>query len=100
MGPQLVELGCRAAMRRPIDTDLRPTAPGTAKARQPERDLAEHGGDLVGPIILDLARCRARLAGRPPGGMVPALRRNDRLLNLGYELLAIHKAQAKIPEFA
>ena len=32
--------------------------------------------------------------------MVATLRRNDRLLNLGHELLAIHKAQAKIPEVA
>jgi hypothetical protein len=32
--------------------------------------------------------------------MVAALRRNDRLLNLGHELLAIHQAQAKIPEIA
>ena len=29
----------------------------------PERDLAEHGGDLVGPVVLHLTRCRARLAG-------------------------------------
>jgi len=32
--------------------------------------------------------------------MVATLRRNDCLLNLGYKLLAIHKAQSKIPEVA
>jgi hypothetical protein len=32
--------------------------------------------------------------------MLAALRRNDGLLNLGYKLLAIHQAQAKIPEVA
>jgi hypothetical protein len=40
------------------------------------------------------------LAGWPPGAMVTALSRNDGLLNLGQELLAIHKAQARIPEVA
>jgi hypothetical protein len=94
MSPQLVELGRRAAMCRPVGTSLHPTALGTAETGQPERDLAEHGGDPVGPIVLDLTRCRARSAGRPLSGMVAALRRDQRLLDLGHKLLAIHQAQS------
>jgi hypothetical protein len=87
-------------MRWPTDTSLRPTATGTAETRQPERDLTEHGGDLAGPVVLDLARCRAGSAFRPPGGMVPALRRDHRMLNLGQKLSAIRQAQAQIREIA
>ena len=98
--PQLVKFGRRAAVRRPANASLRPATFGAAEARQSERDLAEHGGDPVGSVVLDLTRCRARSAGRPLGSMVAALRRNDGLLNLGHELLAIHKAQSKIAEVA
>jgi hypothetical protein len=76
------------------------TAPGTAETCQPKRDLAKYGRDPMRSVVLDLARRPARSAGRPPGGMVATLRRNDRLLNLGHKLLAIHKAQSKIPEVA
>ena len=37
--PDLVELGRRAAMRRPAEPSLRPAAAGAAEAGQPERDL-------------------------------------------------------------
>src|SRR5689334_13583159 len=87
-------------MRRPVDTSLRPTAPGTAETGQPERDLAEHGCDLMGPVVLDLTRCRARSAGRPLSGMAAALRRDQRLLDLAHKPLAIHQAQSKISEVA
>jgi hypothetical protein len=45
---------------------LRPAAAGAAEAGQPERDLAEHGSDLVGAVILDLARSSAGATYRPP----------------------------------
>jgi hypothetical protein len=59
MCPDLIKFGSRAAMRRPTDTSLRPAATGTTKARQSNRDLAEQSGDLVRPVVLDLACCRA-----------------------------------------
>src|SRR3954447_6551747 len=54
--PDLVEFGCRAAMCRPAVPSLRAAATGTAEAGEPERDLAEHGSDLMGAVIFDLAR--------------------------------------------
>ena len=45
-------------MRRPTVPRFRPAAAGTAEAGQPERDLAEQGGDLVGAVILDLTLMR------------------------------------------
>src|SRR4051794_25518332 len=95
MGPQLVELGRRAAMGRPIDTSLRSTATGTAETRQPERDLAEHGRNPMGPIVLDLAEGGAGPAFRPPSGMVPALRPNHRLLDLSQQLSAVRQRQSQ-----
>jgi hypothetical protein len=71
------------AVRRPAGPNLRPATVGTPKARQPDRDLTEQGGDLVRAVVLDLAHGGAGPVLRPPGRMVPTLRRNDFLLNSG-----------------
>jgi hypothetical protein len=52
----------------------------------------------VRPVVLDLARGGAGPTLRLPGGMVPALDRNDRLLNLGQQLSAVRHGQAQIRE--
>ena len=81
-------------MRRPPDTSLRPAAAGAAEAGQPERDLSEHGGDLVRPVILDLAGDGASSAFRPSDRMVPALGCDDFLLDQSHKLLARVKPRA------
>jgi hypothetical protein len=79
-------------------SSIHPAAAGTAETRQPDRDLTEQGCDLVRPVVLDLARGGACPTLRLPGGMVPALDRNDRLLNLGQQLSAVRHGQAQIRE--
>ena len=86
--PQLVKFRRRAAMRRPAVPSLRPAAAGAAEAGQPEHDLAEHGGDLVRAVILDLARGSTGATQRPPGRMVPALGCDDFLLDQSHKPLA------------
>ena len=88
-------------MRWPSDTSLRPVAAGTAEAGQPDRDRAGQGGDPAGSVIFHVARAAAGPARRPLGGMVPALRRDNRLLNPGQKLLAfcVRQSQSRqIPE--
>src|SRR4051812_45740537 len=85
--PDLVEFGRQAAMRRPAVPSLRAAAAGAAEARQPERDLSEQGGDLVGAVILDLARGSTGATQRPPNRMVPALGRDDFPLDQSHKLL-------------
>ena len=87
-------------MRRPAKPNLRPAAAGTAEARQPDRDLAEQGGDLVGTVILDLTRCSTEATHRPLGGMVPALGRDDFLLDESQKPPALQQGQAEIREVA
>jgi len=73
---------------------LRAAATGAAEAGQSERDLTEQGGDLVGAVILDLARGSTGATQRPPNRMVPALGRDDFLLNKSHKLLARVKPRA------
>jgi hypothetical protein len=73
---------------------LRPAAAGAAEAGEPERDLAEHGSDLVGAVILDLARSSTGATYRPPGRMVPALSCDDFLLDESHKLLSLRQGQA------
>ena len=82
-------------MRRPVVPSLRSPAAGAAEAGQPERDLAEHGGDLVRAVILDLARGSTGATQRPPGRMVPALDRHDFLLDQSHKLLALRQGQTQ-----
>lgn len=87
-------------MRRPLNAVLHPATAGAAKAWQPKRDQAEHGRNPVGPVVLDLAQGGAGPALRPPGGMIPALGRDHRLLNLGQQAVVVRNAQAEIREVA
>src|SRR4051812_22565513 len=64
--PDLVEFGRRAAMCWPAVPSLPAAATGTAEAGQSQRDLTEQGGDLMGAVILDLARGSAGATQRPP----------------------------------
>jgi hypothetical protein len=98
--PQLVKFGSRAAMCWPAVPSLRPAAAGATEAGQPERDLPEHGGDLVRAVILDLARGSAGATQRPPGRMVPALGCDDFLLDQGHKLLALREGQTQSRDVA
>jgi hypothetical protein len=100
LGPELVEFGRRAAMRWPVDPSLRPAATGTPEARQPDRDRAEYGGHPAASVVFDPACGSAASAARPLGGMVSALRGDDRLLNAGQKLLALRERQTQIREIA
>jgi hypothetical protein len=57
--------------------------------------LAIHGGDLVGAVILDLARGSAGATQRPSGGMVPALGCDDFLLDESHKPLALRQGQTQ-----
>ena len=87
-------------MCRPAVPRLRPAAAGAAEAGQPERDLTEQGGDLVGAVILDLARGSAGATQRPSDRMVPALGCDDFLLDQSHKLLALRQGQAQIRDVA
>ena len=87
-------------MRRPTVPSLRPAAAGAAEAGQPERDLAEQGGDLVRTVILDLAGGGASSAVRPSERMVPALGCDDCLLDQSHKLLALRQGQTQIRDVA
>jgi hypothetical protein len=74
---------------------FRPAAAGAAEAGQPERDLSEQGGDLVGAVILDLARGSAGATQRPSDRMVAALGCDDFLLDQSHKPLALRQGQAQ-----
>src|SRR5690349_8221841 len=84
-----------------VDADRQPTsglhgaAAGTAEAGQAQRDLAEQGSDLARAVILELAHSRARPAVRPPGRTVPALCRDDSLLDQSQKLLALRQGYVR-----
>jgi hypothetical protein len=75
---------CWPAMPR-----LRAAATGTAEAGQSKSDLTEQGSDLVGAVILDLARGSTGATQRPPNRMVPTLDRDDFPLDQSHKLLAL-----------
>jgi hypothetical protein len=75
---------------------FRAAAAGTAEAGQPERDLTEQGGDLVGAVILDLAGGSAGATQRPPGCMVLALGCDDCLLDQSHKPLALRQSQTQL----
>ena len=79
---------------------LRAAATGAAEAGQSERDLTEQGGDLVGAVILDLARGSTGATRRPPNRMVPALGCDDFPLDQSHKLLALRQGQAQSPDVA
>lgn len=100
MRPALVEFGRRVGMGRPVDRGFRPAAAGTTKARQPDRDRTEQGGDPAGPVILNVTRGFAGPVERPPGGMIAALRGGDLLLHTGEEPFALGLRQAQSGKIA
>jgi hypothetical protein len=79
---------------------LRAAATGAAEAGQPEHNLTEQGGDLVGAVILDLAGGGASSAFRPSDCMVPALGCDDFLLDQSHKLLALRQGQTQIRDVA
>jgi hypothetical protein len=87
-------------MCRPAVPRFRPAAAGAAEAGQSEHDLTEQGGDLVRPVILDLAGGGASSAFRPSGRMVPALGCDDCLLDQSHKLLALRQGQPQIRNVA
>jgi hypothetical protein len=87
-------------MRRPAVPSLHAAATGTVEAGQPERDLTEQGGDLVKPVVLDMAGDDAGSAVRPSDRMIPALGHDDFLLDQSHKPLALHQGQAQIRDVA
>src|SRR3954452_13214742 len=79
----------------PAVPSFRPAAAGTAEAGQPERDLTEQGGNLVGAVILDLAEGGASSPFRPFERMVSAFGCDDCLLDQSHKLLALRQGQAQ-----
>src|SRR5436305_14587528 len=67
----------------------------TAKPRQPQRDLAEHGRDCMIPVVLHMANSAAAAAIRPPNGMISGLRGNDLLLQAGQQPLPFGQGQSQ-----
>ena len=78
-----------------------PAVPASASPQPAQRKrgsrsatLTEQGSDLVGAVILDLARRSAGATQRPSGRMVPALGRDDFLLDQSHKLLALRQGHA------
>ena len=74
--------------------------PQPAEAWQADSDLAEQGGDLARAVVLDLTHGRARPAARPPGGKLPALGRDDFLLDETQKLPALRQGYAQSRDVA
>jgi hypothetical protein len=100
VGLELIELGRRSAAHWPVDSGLHRAAAGTAEAWQADSDLAEQGGDLARAVVLELTHCRARPAARPPDGKLPALGRDDFLLDETQKLLALRQGYAQSRDVA
>ena len=79
---------------------LRAAATGAAVAGQPERDLTEHGGDLVRAVVLELARGSAGATQRPSDRMVTDLGRDDFLLDESDKPLALRQGQPQSRDVA
>src|SRR3954468_11171048 len=71
-------------------------AASTAKAGQPDRDLAEQCGDRVLAIVLHVANARATPAPRPPDGVVPGLRGDNLPLDARQHQLRFGQGQTQI----
>ena len=84
----------------PALPSLRPAATGAAEAGQPECDLTEQGGDLVRPVVLDLAGDGASSTVRPSNRMIPALGCDDFLLDESHKLLAMRQGQTQTCDVA
>ena len=87
-------------MCRPAVPSLCAAATGTVEAGQPEHDLTEQGGDLVRAVILDLAGRSAGATLRPSVRMIPALGRDDFLLDESHKPLALRQGQSQIRDIA
>jgi hypothetical protein len=80
--------------------NLHAAATGTVEAGQPEHYLTEQGGDLVRPVVLDMARDGAGSAVRPSDRMTQALGRDDFLLDQSHKPLALRQGQTQIRDVA
>lgn len=76
---KLIQLRRRAAMRRPGMAGFAAAAPATAKAGQPQPDLAEQRRDSMIPIVLHMANLAATPTVRPPDGVPLGLCRTERV---------------------
>src|SRR4051794_1970555 len=94
--PQPIQLRSRAGVRRPLHACPGRAAASTAKAGQPDRNLAEQRGDRVQAIVLHAANARATPAPRPPDGVVPGLRGDDLPLDTRQHQLRFGQGQTQI----
>src|SRR5215208_3993472 len=94
--PQPIQLRRRAGVRRPFHACSSRAAASTAKAGQPDRDLAEQRGDRVLAIVLHAANALAMPAPRPPHGVVPGLRGDDLPLDARPHQLRFGQGQTQI----
>ena len=96
MRSELVQLWCRATMRRPADTRRATTTAGAAKPREPHRTRAEQRRDLMKPPILDVTSTAAGQAVWPQNHMPVGLRGHHRLLHASQKLLPLGQRQPQI----
>ena len=94
--PQPIQLRRRAGVRRPLHACPGRAAASTAKAGQPDRDLAEQRGDRVLAIVLHAANALATPAPRPPDGVVPGLRGDNLPLDARQHQLRFGQGQTQI----
>jgi Uma2 family endonuclease len=87
MRSELVQLWCRATVRRPADTRRAMTTAGAAKTWEPHRNRAERRRDLMKPAILDVTSTAAGRAVWPQNHMPVGLRGHHCLLHASQKLL-------------
>src|SRR5271166_3924081 len=100
MRSQLVQLRCRATMRRPTDTCLAMPTADAAKPRQPHLHTTEQRRDPMKPPVLDVTSTAARRAVRPQNRMLVGLRGDHRLLHARQELLRLGQRQPQMRDIA
>ena len=91
-----VQLGCRPAMRGPVEASLDPATRGTTKAGKPHRSLAEERRHRMVPVALHTTDAVTVRALRPPNRMAPSLRGDDLPLNARQQPLRFEQGQTQV----
>jgi hypothetical protein len=76
------------------------TAPGTAKAGKPQRNLTEERRNRVVSVVLHMANSPTASASRPSKGVAPGLHGNDLLLQARQQQLPFGQGQTKVGDIA
>jgi hypothetical protein len=100
MGPELVQLRCRAAMRWPVKACLDSATQAAKETWQPHRHLTKQCRDRVISIILHPANIFAAGTNRPPDRVFARLRGGDLALNPRQQLFCFRERQPQIGDIA